>query len=56
MNNQKSLNMNSIDTQEIADVVNRMHLPAGLGTRENACSIAAKTALMFYPDLRTSRI
>ncbi len=30
-----------IDTQKIADVVNRMHLPSGLGTHENACSIAA---------------
>jgi hypothetical protein len=33
--------MNPIDTQKIADVVNRMHLPSGLGTHENACSIAA---------------
>jgi hypothetical protein len=33
--------MNTIDTQKIADVVNRMHLPSGLGDKENACSIAA---------------
>jgi hypothetical protein len=33
--------MNPLDTQKIADVVNRMHLPSGLGTHENACSIAA---------------
>ena len=33
--------MNPVDTQKIADVVNRMHLPSGLGTVENACSIAA---------------
>jgi hypothetical protein len=33
--------MNTIDTQKIAEVVNRMHLPIGLGDKENACSIAA---------------
>jgi hypothetical protein len=30
-----------IDIQKIADTVNRMHLPKGLGDEENACSIAA---------------
>ena len=30
-----------IDTAKITEVVNRMHLPAGLGDKENACSIAA---------------
>jgi hypothetical protein len=33
--------MNTIDMQKIADLVNRMHLPRGLGDKENACSIAA---------------
>ncbi len=31
----------NIDIQKIADTVNRMHLPVGLGDEENACSIAA---------------
>jgi hypothetical protein len=33
--------MNVIDTQKIAELVNSMHLPAGLGDEQNACSIAA---------------
>jgi hypothetical protein len=31
----------NIDIQKIAETVKRMHLPVGLGNRENACSIAA---------------
>jgi hypothetical protein len=31
----------TIDYTKIAETVNRMHLPAGLGDKENACSIAA---------------
>jgi hypothetical protein len=33
--------MNQINTQKIAEVVNSMHLPSGLGTHQSACSIAA---------------
>ena len=31
----------TIDYAKIAETVNRMHLPSGLGDKENACSIAA---------------
>ena len=31
----------TIDYAKIAETVNRMHLPVGLGNKENACSIAA---------------